>query len=71
MQNVADMTEPLKESDGCAALGSTSVRETCLWGPDKLIRRRISRPDVAPAAASLGDWAIWSRSLVTSCAKYD
>jgi hypothetical protein len=55
MQKVADMTEPLNESDGFAARGSTSVKETCLWWPLKLIFRKISWPDFDPAAASLGD----------------
>ena len=30
MQKVADITEPLKERDGFAARGSTSIKETCL-----------------------------------------
>ena len=30
MQKVADMTDPLSESDGFAARGSTSINETCL-----------------------------------------
>jgi hypothetical protein len=43
MQNVAEMTDPLRESVGNADRGSVSDRESCLlWLLVKLIRRRIS-----------------------------
>jgi hypothetical protein len=71
MQIVAEITEPLNESDGKAARGSESDREACLWGPVRLMRRNISWPDAAPAAASLGDWAVWLGTALTSWVKYD
>jgi hypothetical protein len=43
MQNVADMTPPLRPKEGFAARGSISSPEFLLSAiPDRLIRRRIS-----------------------------
>jgi hypothetical protein len=71
MQKVAEMIEPLKDNEGFACRGSISVKESCLTELVKLIRRRMSRPDFAPDAASLGDCAILSRISLILCVKYD
>jgi hypothetical protein len=60
MQKVAEIIPPLRPKEGFAARGSASIMGSC---PVKLMRRKISRFDVAPDAASLGDWAITPRRL--------
>lgn len=69
IQKVAEMTPPLRLNDGFAARGS-SRREFRLCRPVvRLIRRRISRLDLAPEAAASGDCAIAERSLLISWEK--
>lgn len=65
------MIPPLSDRVGFAALGSISAIDCVLLRPPvKLIRLSISRFDFAPDAASVGDCAIVSRSLLASCWKY-
>ena len=73
MQNVADMIPPLSPRVGLAARGSSSTAGTpVLWSAlDRLILRRISAFEVAPAAASLGDCAMVSRGSFISATKYE
>lgn len=75
MQKVAEIIPPLSPKSGLAARGSTSITGALLFpGALKLILRRISALDVAPAAASLGDCAvvsIVSRSFFKSAVKYE
>ena len=72
IQNVADIIPPLSPNVGFAARGSSSVNDALLaLPPVKLMRRSISWFDFAPDAASVGDCAIVSRSLLISCEKYD
>ena len=70
MQNVAEITPPLKLKAGLPTRGSFSSNESALFldAPVKLIRRRTSWLLFAPEAASLGECAILS-ALAGLCAK--